>query len=152
MSDSFPCLVCGCRLDRVDDGNEGQPDDGLMCSTRGNYGSTVFDPEDMSYLAFNICDGCMVRKAELGRVMVTRSFLPVVVGRMEVGRQRCERPYIPWRKGLPGEDAAPIDLTLLGDPTEVDRLPKSVELFAPVDFVKQEIERVLARHTESEER
>lgn len=139
MSDSFPCLVCGLSLERVKDDLEGQPDDGLMCSTEGNYGSTVFDPEDMSYLAFNVCDECMVEKAEQGRVMVTRSFQPVVVDRMLVGRQRCERPYIPWREGFPGDDAL-LDLALL-DPDELDRLPKSVELFVPLDTVKQEVER-----------
>lgn len=135
MSESFPCLVCGCGLERVHDDAEGQPDDGLMCMTRGNYGSTVFDPEDMSYLAFNVCDTCMVEKAEQGRVMVTRTHQRVVVDRTDVGRQRCERPYIPWREGLPG-DGAPLDLSTF-DPDELDRLPKSIELFRPLEEVKR---------------
>ncbi len=51
QTESFPCLKCGGVLTRVSDDYEGQPNDGGMCSSSGNYGSTVYDPMDGSYLA-----------------------------------------------------------------------------------------------------
>jgi hypothetical protein len=88
------------------DDYEWQADDALMCEAKGNYGSTVFDPFDLSYLAFNICDDCMVEKAAQGRVMVTRSYKPVETDYMGIiGRVVAHRPLVPWRKGLPGDDA-----------------------------------------------
>ncbi len=140
MADSFPCIICGGRLERVEPSAEGQPDDGLMCLTYGNYGSTVFDPEDMSYLAFNICDDCMVERAQLGRVMVTRGFVPVTVDRMGVvGKAHADRPYIAWHKGMP-DDEERIDLDLFDDLD--DLLAKHcILLFVPVKQVREQLRK-----------
>lgn len=137
MAESFPCLICGCPLERAFDGFEAQPNDGVMCETSGNYGSTVFDPMDLSELAFNICDDCLVEKAEQGRVMVTRYYRPVNVDAMHgVGRQRVQSPvFIPWHKGLP-YDGSEVNL----DEEDLDKLPDSIEL----RFTAQEIKDYLA--------
>jgi hypothetical protein len=141
MADSFPCIICGCPLERAFDDYEAQPSDGVMCSTSGNYGSTVYDPMDLSELAFNICDDCLVEKAKEGRVMTTRYHRPVNVDIMHmVGRQRVEHPvYIPWHRGLP-YDGSEVNL----DETELDELPESIEL----RFTAKEIRDYLAAEDE----
>lgn len=139
-SESFPCIICGCRLDRVTDSFEGQPDDGVMCQSHGNYGSTVFDPEDLSYLAFNICDNCIVEKAQQGRVMVTRSFMPVLVDHMGmVGSAVADRPYIPWRRGLP-DDNEHIELDLFEDLDDLMATGK-IQLHVPIEQVREQLRK-----------
>lgn len=140
MSESFPCIICGVRLERVEPSAEGQPDDGLMCQTHGNYGSTVFDPDDLSFLAFNICDECIVEKAQQGRVMVTRSFIPVEVDRMgRVGRARAERPYIPWRKGMASDNES-VELDLFEDLDSLMATGK-IQLFVPIERVREQLRK-----------
>lgn len=134
MPESFPCIICGQSLERVFE-EEGQPDDGVMCKTSGNYGSTVYDPHDMRYLAFNICDPCLVRAGEQGRVMETRDYQPVVVdGFGLVGRQRVERPYVSWHRGLPSDDAQ-----VLLDVEDLDKLPASFELLLTPEEIRKGI-------------
>lgn len=149
MADSFPCIICGGTLERESDEYEGQPADGVMCSTRGNYGSTVYDAMTGEYLAFNICDPCLVERGKMGRLFATRSSIPVqtdvVIGRSResgfgapiivksiVGYQTVERPYIPWHQGMPEDEAAcyiPIEELL-------NPLPKNVHLnFEPQSLV-----------------
>lgn len=125
-----PCLICGLSLERVHEDADMQPSDGIYCETPGNYGSTVFDPMDGEYLAFLICDPCMTRAGEQGRVMVYRRSRPVVLpmpGRnasMVIGREDLRnRPFIPWHAGLPHDDE-----TVTIDPDEVEHLPASVHL------------------------
>ena len=122
--DSFPCIICGVGLTRVMPEAEGQPDDGVMCQTHGNYGSTIFDPEDYSYLAFNICDPCLVKAGDEGKVMITRIYAPVSLdnGRYVsvVGRIKADRPYIPWHNGLSSDDNSAITL-------EIEELDKYVK-------------------------
>lgn len=100
MSDrgpSFPCIVCGRHLERVFE-EEGQPSNGVTCSTRGNYGSTVFDPMDGTGLAFNICDPCVVEKSEEGYFHATRTQRPIRMKLLgDIGWQRVERPYAVWK-------------------------------------------------------
>jgi hypothetical protein len=48
---------------------DNHPDDGCAAIVYGNYGSTVFDPLNGSYLELNICDGCLVGAALKGRVL-----------------------------------------------------------------------------------
>ena len=142
MTESFPCIICGRQLERVHPDTEGQPDNGLMCMAYGKYGSTVFDAEDLSYLAFNICDECMVEKAEQGRVMVTRNRIPIEVdGLGQVGYERVDRPYVAWHRDMPSDDAR-IDL----DVFQVGELnlgrPQWV-LTTPLDVIKQRLEGLL---------
>jgi hypothetical protein len=43
------------------------PNDGVVFHARGNYGSTVFDPLDGTYLEVLICDDCLVEhKSKFG--------------------------------------------------------------------------------------
>jgi hypothetical protein len=67
---TLPCIICRKKLVHVE-GREGlgnHPDDGVACFSRGNYGSTVFDPMDGHFLEFNICDGCLVKAREQGLI------------------------------------------------------------------------------------
>lgn len=129
--ESFPCIICGGVLWRAGP-EEGQPDDGIMCQSYGNYGSTVYDPMDYSYLAFNICDDCLVRAGKQGRVWSTRIKAPVQVhGLGLVGTTRCERPYVQWHKGLAGDDAG---ITL--DVEELDTYADRIEWHIPIEDIK----------------
>jgi hypothetical protein len=110
---SWPCLVCGQELLATTVHCQAQPDDGVMCYTHGNYGSTVYDPFEGEYLSFNICDPCLVAAGEAGRLMVTRDRRPLwayvsvakdrrllsIVGSEQVER----RPYKKWQRGLKGD-------------------------------------------------
>lgn len=80
---ALPCICCGKQLPQ--DGprlkprqarkgwtNGNHPSDGVECSTRGNYGSTVWDEACVStkVLSFNVCDGCLTAAADKGRIGV----------------------------------------------------------------------------------
>ncbi len=72
MSQALPCLVCGRALENVWDGAINQPSHGVSCLTSGNYGSTAFDSMNDEMLEFSICDECLVRAGEQGRVLIGR--------------------------------------------------------------------------------
>ena len=58
------CISCGKELKgEICEGRVGMLYDGLICETRGNYGSTVFDLED-GLLQFYLCDKCAVAKGD----------------------------------------------------------------------------------------
>jgi hypothetical protein len=63
----LPCIVCGRDLASCSRPN--QPLDGLAFSSRGHYGTTVFDPMDGSALEINVCDPCLVSAGERRRVL-----------------------------------------------------------------------------------
>lgn len=70
---SVPCIICNKALPHafdLDDHN--QPYGGICCQASGQYGCTVFDPMDGSYLEFNICDECLVNKANAGVILIGR--------------------------------------------------------------------------------
>lgn len=73
MSDILPCIVCGKELETVGSGSPNHADNANEFHTHGQYGSTVFDPMDGSYLAVNICDKCLVKARDLGRVLAGAS-------------------------------------------------------------------------------
>jgi len=137
MTDSFPCIICGRKLQRVVEFAEAQPADGIMCETPGNYGSTVYDSMDGEYLAFSICDPCMITAGEQGRVMTYRKRRPILVSagplnRMVVGYERLrDRPYIPWHAGLTADDEP-----LFMDLDELAALPQNCELIVPLEEVR----------------
>ncbi len=131
--ESFPCLICGKRLERANETYEQQPNDGIMCETAGNYGSTVFDSQDGERLAFNICDECMVKAGAQGRVMTYRKYRPVLVSKVVVGREMLKnRPYIPWNADLE-PDTEPVHL----EPDELDGLPASFQFEMPVAEIRR---------------
>lgn len=151
---SFPCIICGQLLERVRfGGHEAQPNDGIMCETAGNYGSTVWDSMNGERLAFNICDPCMVEAGRLGRVMVYKKFKPIVVrmgrGLMHVGHEDLtDRGYVRWTNNLAGDDEV-LEVGL----EDLYKLPKNCHLTTPpeqiIDMVKNhELQLELRRRDE----
>ena len=69
---ALPCIVCGKGLKNLYGDN--LPDDGIVFSSHGNYGSQVFDPMDSTFLEINICDKCITQAANLNRVALGESF------------------------------------------------------------------------------
>jgi hypothetical protein len=66
----IPCIVCGEVLEQAipEKPESFQPYKGLMCTTSGNYGSTIYDPVGPRSLIFIVCDSCMADVAERGWV------------------------------------------------------------------------------------
>ncbi len=122
--DALPCIVCGKHLVNVFEDAENQPADGLVITTHGNYGSTVFDPMDGNFLEFNVCDECIVRAGEQGRVYTARTSKPVVLeGAMVVGATDADYRPVPWKRGTPLlTDVYPIGVE------DLDALPDGVRL------------------------
>lgn len=66
----LPCIVCGVTPERVfpqdilpsslRDEGPAQPYAATTFLSHGQYGSTVFDPQDESRLQINVCDPCLV--------------------------------------------------------------------------------------------
>lgn len=77
MSNALPCIICHKPLEKVYRGDQdvgNHPDDGVACTTHGNYGSTVFDSLNGSYLEFNICDPCLLDAAKFNRIAIGRMY------------------------------------------------------------------------------
>jgi hypothetical protein len=74
------CARCDTALDSafsVED--DQQPSGGVLCSSRGSYGSRRFDPTGGSvYLSFVLCDSCLVWLVLNGRVLAYRQRRPVL--------------------------------------------------------------------------
>ena len=68
VRDSLPCLVCGKALERAVPQEQNHPNDAIVCTSHGNYGSGVFDPCDGHYLEVNVCDSCLKKAAAEGKV------------------------------------------------------------------------------------
>lgn len=65
------CIRCDIELEPVTSTSENkyvQPSQGVMCSTQGNFGSTVFDPMGSTTLYFQLCDDCLMKTARLGYI------------------------------------------------------------------------------------
>lgn len=89
---SVPCIVCNKALPHAFDVDEhNQPYGGISCQASGQYGCTVFDPMDGSYLEFNVCDECLVEKADAGVILISRFLYDEVTDKM-VARE----PYRYW--------------------------------------------------------
>jgi len=108
----FPCLICGKVLYREFD-DEGQPRDGVVCHTHGNYGSRVFDDLHGEYLSFNICDDCL--RQEHPRIFICQGSIPVWAesgsGFGVCGAYPVDRPYVPWRPDMePSDERFTVDV------------------------------------------
>lgn len=57
--DTLVCLCCKAELSNLMAGTGIQPSLGLAFSSRGHYGSTVFDPMDGSSIQIVVCDPCL---------------------------------------------------------------------------------------------
>ena len=61
------CIKCGAKMDNIAERGF-QPMGGTAFSTRGHYGSTVFDPMDGTALEIAVCDKCLAAALETRRV------------------------------------------------------------------------------------
>lgn len=125
---TLPCITCGKDLESVflpEDDAENQPYGGTCFTTHGHYGSTIFDPMDGHYLELNVCDACLRRLGEEGRILLGRDSKPVVscVGPEELGEIPTRIGSAPvifqsvsWRPGLEDEDK---DEKLVIEPDEI---------------------------------
>ena len=102
------CFKCEKELQSLD---TYQPDRAVTFAAEGQYGSTVFDPMDGSFLEIHICDDCLVLAGDSGFVRIVQTnenlFVPIktdsgnvieaVVGSIRTGH------FIPvsWNKDLP---------------------------------------------------
>lgn len=131
------CVVCGKQLRNVfPDDVENQPNDGVVFTTSGNYGSRIFDSFNGNILELNLCDPCLVEAGAKGRVITTRRAVPVVFEDVGlVGSSEIPEPvYVTWTAGLP-EDDSQINLweEELYDP------PKGIELnYTPEQLIKMQ--------------
>lgn len=73
------CFCCDKKIGKtvaIDDGFDHPPNDATVWRSHGNYGSTVFDPMDSTYLEAYICDACLLKgkkKLYRARTVMTRS-------------------------------------------------------------------------------
>jgi uncharacterized protein (DUF2225 family) len=63
------CIVCNKEMKNwdeayPDESNRVHPLDGTVFRTYGNYGSSVFDPMDSTFLEITICDPCLESKLD----------------------------------------------------------------------------------------
>ena len=65
-----PCIVCKRPLNEIPSGDSNHADDANSFRSRGQYGSTVYDPMDETYLEVNICDQCLTAAAKDGAVLI----------------------------------------------------------------------------------
>lgn len=85
------CLVCGIELEPTHpELCPTQPNEGVMISTAGNYGSRVWDSMDGYVLAVVICDDCLVKAADMGRVQLDRHYIPVQTDMLYDPAQYCK--------------------------------------------------------------
>lgn len=65
----LPCIVCQKALTAIGSPSPNHANDANEFRAHGQYGSTVFDPVDGTYLAVNICDECIVQAGHAGQVL-----------------------------------------------------------------------------------
>ena len=73
----LPCIACGKENEPVGFNETefcNQPYGATSFNSWGHYGSTVFDPMGSGvFLEINICDGCMVRLADEGKIYLVEN-------------------------------------------------------------------------------
>lgn len=92
----LPCFVCGKQLESVfAEHAPTQPGDAVIFSTYGQYGSTVFDPQDNSQILVNICDPCLLERKDR-------------VWHLRYVRQEAQEIFSrPWDPGWTAEEDTP---------------------------------------------
>lgn len=91
---ALPCIVCGVELDNVTADSDNQPSDGTAFWTSGHYGSTFFDPMDGQRIEITICDACLEERKD--RIGWHQAYRTITCGRVIVGRERLDRPLVPY--------------------------------------------------------
>jgi hypothetical protein len=140
-SEALPCVICGAQLERIDNmSDESCPYKGTNFTTHGHYGSTVFDPMDGSFITLNICDPCLTRAGEQGRVVAGRDSRPVKCDvqvapdrwmECNVGHERIsDSGLVPWTKDLATFDD---DVCRIGLDDIEAGLPKNIFIRVDVD-------------------
>jgi len=157
MTDALQCFKCGVQLRRAVDDNEAQPDEGVMFSASGNYGSTVFDPMDGSYLLINICDRCVAEAGEQGRVLVGRAGRPVMCDvpiaddktiKSNIGFEVIDNgALVHWNKDIMGFD----DYCFLELEDLKQGVPNNIKIHLDVDRLISDLERVYENIDKKEE-
>ena len=65
------CFKCSKSMKNSGEKRDPLPNGGTVWSSRGNYGSTIFDPDvhpdQPAHLTLYICDGCL--KTNIGKVI-----------------------------------------------------------------------------------
>ncbi len=96
----LPCFACGAPLQPAFsklESSAAQPCDAVMFYAYGQYGSTVFDPQDDSQLQINICDACLLNNRH--RVWHARYV-----------RQPAQEIFSePWSPGMANENDPPAN-------------------------------------------
>jgi hypothetical protein len=128
MNNTLPCIVCGRELESANGDDPrfahiNQPQVGTTFYAEGQYGSTIFDPMDGSYLEVNICDACLAEHQD--RINVGRSTRPVFLEYCGiVGYQKIEHESQPWNPAEPHPFKSRCNLKL----SELENLPDDVHL------------------------
>lgn len=113
-----PCVICGKEFESAGDS---MPYKGTMFYSDGNYGSTVYDPMDGSYIRINLCDPCLIEAGSKGRVIAGRSTRPIKVEHMGVvGWEKIDRGEVEWRADLPDYDENDCVFFDASDTDEID--------------------------------
>lgn len=117
---ALSCVACGADLENVSGAAwYNQPFGGVAFISFGHYGSTVFDPQDGSFLEINVCDSCLTNAARVGRVYLGRECRPVVAntrfGSLLVGWESVSRSMVPWDGRSSDEDVLEVDVDEIGD-------------------------------------
>lgn len=74
-----PCIICSRGLEPAGLGVVHQPNDAVAFYSKGNYGSTVFDPlDDTIQLEINICDSCLTAAAKQGSVLIVQRIPEII--------------------------------------------------------------------------
>ena len=129
-----PCIVCGKKLPNVTDDSENQPSGGTCFQSHGQYGSTIFDPMDGSYIEIIVCDECLMRYRN--RVMIGREAKPVLYEGSVVGFCKTpNRPLMDWNINAPTSFSDPnpannimhIDEDVLEHPENYPEITFNVE-------------------------
>lgn len=127
--ETVPCIVCNRALLNVVEDADNQPEDGTALWTWGHYGSTAFDPMDGQTLEFNICDPCLLSKANEGKVLLGRTHRLILCEGRLVGREKVDRPLVAWNGTNHGGGDTEVDVLRI-QPEEVGtNLGSNVEWF-----------------------
>lgn len=95
MRKPLPCIACGYQPESalpgsLEDAAGGgqQPYGATTFTSPGQYGSTVFDDMNRSFLEINVCDACVLTAAARGQVLHATL--------VKVERRKYEyRPWVP---------------------------------------------------------
>lgn len=76
--EALPCFICDKVLKNVSANIINQPSGGTAFTTRGHYGSAIYDnPMNNDFIEINICDDCFLEKFTNHKVLRARRFTEV---------------------------------------------------------------------------